>query len=97
MTAYGGDLDDYMWGNVSGAVWLEWDTVDGGGAEELCRCSVLSPECLMAVAEGVERGTLLTDVPGEWAHVMFVPGEHDELDDEEIEQAAVIWLRRLPV
>ncbi len=78
-----------------GEVWLEYESRDGGEAFPLCRAELFGAESVAAMCKGVELGILYTELPGEWARVLFVPGHVDELDGDALSRAATVWSRVL--
>lgn len=100
MGAYEGTLKDMTW---PATLYLEADNADG--SEPICElvrhvggCGPMHlGDLLEATAEAACTAGAYIERPGDWAHVILVPGVDDEdLEDEDIERAAILWAASFP-
>lgn len=95
MGAYGGTLKDMTW---PATLYFEADNSDG--SEPICELVGYVGGCgpwylddlLTYTAEAAFAAGAYIERPGDWAHIILVPGtQHDDLDDEDMERAAILW------
>lgn len=92
MGAYEGAFARMEW---PATVYFEAD--DAGGSEPVCeQMGVVADKgdlesLARFTAEAAFKAGLYLERPGDWAHVLLIPGTGDDLDDGDIERAVVLW------